>query len=91
MEETNWANYGTESGNPKCANCMVHSGYEASAVHDQFSSWRGFIATVKGTLFSKYPDRAALRMLDEPVKPVHAPAGLVQLRVKTGTPEEVEA
>jgi hopanoid biosynthesis associated radical SAM protein HpnH len=84
MEETNWENYGTESGNPKCANCMVHSGYEASAVHDQFSSWGGFISTVKATLFSKYPDQAALRMLDEPVKPVHAPAGLVQLQMKTG-------
>ncbi len=84
MEETNWDRYGTESGNPKCANCMVHSGYEASAVHDQFSSWGGFIATVKGTLFSKYPDQTALRMLDEPVKPVHAPAGLVQLQMNAG-------
>ena len=91
MQDTNWENYGTESGNPKCANCMVHSGYEASAVHDQFSSWRGFLATVKGTLFTKYPDPAALRMLDEPVKPVHAPAGLVQLRMSSEAAEEVEA
>ncbi|HEY3826416.1 MAG TPA: adenosyl-hopene transferase HpnH [Bryobacteraceae bacterium] len=90
MQETNWENYGTESGNPKCANCMVHSGYEASAVHDQFSSWKGFLATVRGT-FSKYPDRAALRLLDEPVKPVHAPAGLVQLSMKADAREEVEA
>src|ERR1700733_4668298 len=80
MRETNWENYGTESGNPKCANCMVHSGYEASAVHEQFASLGGFAALVKAW-FSKYPDPAALRMLDEPVKPVHAPAGLVQLRV----------
>jgi hopanoid biosynthesis associated radical SAM protein HpnH len=91
MEDTNWESYGTESGNPKCANCMVHSGYEASAVHDQFNSWRGFAATVKATLFSRYPDRAALRMLDEPVKPVHAPAGLVQLQMNSGAAEEVEA
>ena len=56
MESTEWERYGTESGNPKCANCMVHSGYEASAVHDTFNSWRGFVATVRGTLFSKYPD-----------------------------------
>jgi hopanoid biosynthesis associated radical SAM protein HpnH len=91
MEDTNWETYGTESGNPKCANCMVHSGYEASAVHDQFNSWRGFAATIKATLFSRYPDRAALRMLDEPVKPVHAPAGLVQLQMNSGTAEEVEA
>ena len=38
MQATEWENYGTESGNPKCANCMVHSGYEASAVHDTFGS-----------------------------------------------------
>ena len=33
MEDTNWDSYGT--GNyEKCANCMVHSGYEATAVDD---------------------------------------------------------
>jgi len=33
MEETDWDSYGT--GNyEKCANCMVHSGYEATAVVD---------------------------------------------------------
>ena len=33
MEETDWDNYGT--GNyEKCADCMVHSGFEASAVMD---------------------------------------------------------
>jgi hopanoid biosynthesis associated radical SAM protein HpnH len=91
MADTNWENYGTESGNPKCANCMVHSGYEASAVHDQFASWRGFKDTVKATLFSKYPDAGALRMLDEPIEPVHAPAGLVQLTMASESIEEVEA
>jgi hypothetical protein len=70
---------------------MVHSGYEATAVHDQFANWRGFAATVKATLFSKYPDAGALRMLDEPVKPVHAPAGLVQLQMASEAAEEVEA
>jgi hypothetical protein len=42
---------------------------------------------VKGTLFAKYPDADALRLLDEPIQPVHAPAGLVQLKTR----EEVEA
>jgi hypothetical protein len=33
MEETEWERYGT--GNyEKCANCMVHCGYEATAVTD---------------------------------------------------------
>ena len=35
MEDTNWDQYGT--GNyEKCADCMVHSGFEASAVTDSF-------------------------------------------------------
>jgi hopanoid biosynthesis associated radical SAM protein HpnH len=91
MESTNWERYGTESGNPKCANCMVHSGYEASAVHDNFTTLRGFMDTVKATLFHRYPDAEALKMLDEPVKAVHAKAGLVQLTVKQEAGEEVEA
>ena len=66
LAETDWANYGTESGNPKCANCMVHSGYEASAVNATFSSLSGFLATVKGTLFTRYADEGAMRLLDEP-------------------------
>ena len=49
-----------ESGNPKCANCMVHSGYEASAVNDTFSSLGGFAATVRATLFNKYRDPDAM-------------------------------
>ena len=65
MRETEWANYGTESGNPRCANCMVHSGYEASAVNDTFGSFRGFVDTVKATLFNRYPDAGATRLLDE--------------------------
>ncbi len=33
MEETDWDRYGTGK-NPKCANCMAHCGYEATAVND---------------------------------------------------------
>jgi hopanoid biosynthesis associated radical SAM protein HpnH len=60
LRETEWSRYGTESGNPKCANCMVHSGYEASAVNDTFSSLGGFIATARATLFNKYQDPDAM-------------------------------
>jgi len=71
LSTTNWANYGTESGNPACANCMVHSGYEASAVNATFSSPGGFLATVKATLFTTYKDQEALKMLEEPQAPVN--------------------
>ena len=33
IEDTDWDSYGTGT-NPKCADCMVHSGYEATAVND---------------------------------------------------------
>jgi hopanoid biosynthesis associated radical SAM protein HpnH len=34
LAETDWDNYGRASGNPKCANCMVHCGYEPTAAVD---------------------------------------------------------
>jgi hopanoid biosynthesis associated radical SAM protein HpnH len=37
MEETDWDSYGTGSYE-KCADCMVHSGFEASAVRDAVKS-----------------------------------------------------
>lgn len=33
LEDTPWENYGSVK-NPKCANCMAHCGYEATAVED---------------------------------------------------------
>jgi hopanoid biosynthesis associated radical SAM protein HpnH len=60
MTKTKWQDYGTESGNPKCANCMVHSGYESSAVNDTFGSWRGLWATIRAIFLSGgYPDPAS--------------------------------
>jgi len=65
LNVTEWERYGTESGNPKCRNCMVHSGYEASAVNDTFTSAKGFFATAKATLFGRYNDPQALQALEE--------------------------
>jgi hopanoid biosynthesis associated radical SAM protein HpnH len=79
MRETEWHKYGTESGNPKCANCMVHSGYEASAVHDTFGSLKGFLGTVKATFSTRYKDDEAWTMLKEHPQPVHAYSPLVQI------------
>jgi hopanoid biosynthesis associated radical SAM protein HpnH len=91
MEATAWSEYGTESGNPKCANCMVHSGYEASAVDDGFGSLRGFAAMVKATLFTGHKDEAALRLLDEKVQPVHSFNPLVQIKEASNELEETRA
>lgn len=48
MEETDWDRYGT--GNyEKCADCMVHSGFEATAVEDAFAHpLKALIASVRG-------------------------------------------
>jgi len=79
MDSTEWSGYGTESGNPRCANCMVHSGYEPSAVNDTFSSLRGFLSAARATIFNTYKDESALAALQEPVRPVHAYNPLVQI------------
>ena len=90
IKETAWESYGTESGNPHCANCMVHSGYEASAVNDTFGSLEGFVATVKGTLFHRYRDQGALRLLDE-IEEQGQQAPLVQIANASEALEETRA
>lgn len=53
--ETDWSKYGPRSGNPKCANCMMHCGYEPSAVADTFGQWHSFKTVVWLTLGGKLP------------------------------------
>ena len=50
MTKTPWENYG-HGNDPRCENCMVHCGYEPSAVAATFGTWRGFLATARMTLF----------------------------------------
>ncbi len=81
LATTKWENYGTESGNPKCANCMVHSGYEASAVNDTFSL-RGIFKAAKATLFGgAYSNRAALQALEENDEVDHTTGPVVPLTI----------
>ena len=65
MESVEWSNYGTESGNPRCANCMVHSGYEASGVNYTFGSIKGLLQTAKAIFFNTYRDDGANKILNE--------------------------
>ena len=53
IETTRWERYGRRSGNDKCRDCMVHCGYEATAVDHTFSSWRGMRDTVVATVSGK--------------------------------------
>ena len=50
MATTQWERYGRKSGNEKCQDCMVHCGFEPTAVNHTFSSLRGFAQTVAVTL-----------------------------------------
>ncbi|MDF5718798.1 MAG: adenosyl-hopene transferase HpnH [Rhizonema sp. NSF051] len=34
LDKTDWSQYGQKSGNPKCTDCMMHCGYEPTAVMD---------------------------------------------------------
>ena len=48
LEATEWDKYGT-GVNPKCADCMVHSGYEATAVNDTVARpWKALPVFLRG-------------------------------------------
>lgn len=79
IKTTKWENYGRASGNKACQQCMVHSGYEASAVNHTFGSVGGMLATIKAMVFNRYPsERATAELAIEAQKP-HGP--LVQLGI----------
>ena len=50
LDTTDWAAYGRRSGNPKCQDCMVHCGYEPTAVSETFGSFGRLWQTAKLTL-----------------------------------------
>lgn len=50
MDGTDWSRYG-RGRDERCSDCMVHCGYEASAVDDTFGSFRGFFAAARAAIF----------------------------------------
>jgi hopanoid biosynthesis associated radical SAM protein HpnH len=90
MEETDWDQYGRASGNPQCQDCMVHCGYEPSAVAATFGSLRGMLATAKLTLFGlgredapNEPPAAPSSSVPAPHKrPCHAEPQVVELTIR---------
>ena len=80
MSQTEWEEYGVASGNPKCQQCMVHSGYEATAVDSTFTSFGGLWGTIKAMVFNTYASPPARELLEEESKKPHGPMEhLVQL------------
>jgi hopanoid biosynthesis associated radical SAM protein HpnH len=51
IDHTAWDRYGRASGNPRCRDCMMHCGYEPSAVSATFGSARGLLGTARAVLF----------------------------------------
>ena len=47
FEDTDWEAYGTDR-DPRCANCLMHCGYEASTILDAFSSPKDLLALARG-------------------------------------------
>jgi len=89
MQGTEWEKYGRASGNKACQQCMVHCGYEPSAVDHTFSSLGGLFGTVRAMISPKYSDKAAAAALAEEAKRPHGP--LVQLGIAVPKKEAVEA
>jgi hopanoid biosynthesis associated radical SAM protein HpnH len=73
IEDTEWERYGVRSGNAKCQNCMVHCGYEPTAVDYTFSGIGGIWANVKALMSPLYEDPKAARALSEEAKKPHRP------------------
>ena len=45
-DETDWDAYGTDR-DPRCANCLMHCGYEASTILDAFSRPRDLVTLAR--------------------------------------------
>lgn len=83
METTDWDSYGRCSGNPRCTDCMVHSGYEPTAVAQTFGSLKGFLRTARVTLFGFGASHSEIHDVTDPMSAGSQPspgAGLVQLQ-----------
>jgi len=80
LNDTDWERYGRASGNPLCQQCMVHCGYEPSAVNHTFASFGGMWGTIKAMVFNRYANPAANKRLREFEEKPHGPlARLVEL------------
>jgi hopanoid biosynthesis associated radical SAM protein HpnH len=81
MNETEWSRYGRKSGHHKCTDCMVHCGYEPSAVDATFGSLKGLLAAARITLFGLRRSRA----IDDsgaPPAPLPSAPSLVSLELE---------
>jgi hopanoid biosynthesis associated radical SAM protein HpnH len=86
MSSTAWENYGRASGNVKCRDCMVHCGFEPSAVAATFGSWRGFVKTAALSIFRSADDPID----DSPDPPATPPPPFSARQIGIERPERSE-
>jgi len=80
MATTDWDAYGRASGNPKCQDCMVHCGFEPSAVDATFGSVSGLMESARRTLFGPGKNRPlSPESNPQPVAATGAASASVQL------------
>jgi hopanoid biosynthesis associated radical SAM protein HpnH len=94
IQATTWKRYGHASGNPSCANCMMHSGFEGSAVADTFSSWRSLAAAARAALLGPRaapPRTSALPARAESAAPARPAAVALRGESRDATPEALAA
>jgi hopanoid biosynthesis associated radical SAM protein HpnH len=87
LEKTVWERYGHASGNPHCRDCMVHSGFEASAVDQAFSSIRGMLQMIWASLLGPRIACAADHPLEPPKPAAVIPPAPIQGHACDATPE----
>jgi hopanoid biosynthesis associated radical SAM protein HpnH len=69
LDTTPWEKYGN-STNPKCASCMAHCGYEATAVEDMLSNpLKALLTSIRGpkTEGDMVPEPMPSMVMDQPV------------------------
>jgi hopanoid biosynthesis associated radical SAM protein HpnH len=88
LETTDWSAYGRQSGNPKCQDCMVHCGYEPTAVAQTFNSLRGLAAAARFTLLG--PSRQDEPSSDDPVSFAADPPPVIYQLQQSAKPAQRE-
>ncbi len=63
LETTKWDRYGRASGNPSCRDCMMHCGYEPTAVSETFGSLRGLWGAARSVVFGSRKGKSKARSL----------------------------
>jgi hopanoid biosynthesis associated radical SAM protein HpnH len=86
METTDWERYGRASGNAACQQCMLHCGYEPSAVNHTFGSIGGLWSTIKAIVFNRYANPAAAKRLEQEKARPHGPLAQLEGLTIDGRP-----